>query len=73
MDCARALVVGNGLDDGVHMGPLVDAQQLATVLTYIEAGTHEGAQLVTGGRRIADGAFRARLLRRADRVRRRTA
>ncbi len=56
VDRARALVVGNGLEDGVHMGPLVDAQQLATVLTYIEAGTREGAQLVTGGRRLQDGA-----------------
>jgi len=56
VDRARALVVGNGLEDGVQMGPLVDAQQLATVLTYIEAGTREGARLVTGGRRIRDGA-----------------
>ena len=56
VDRARALVVGNGLEDGVHMGPLVDAQQLATVLTYIEAGAREGARLVTGGRPHQDGA-----------------
>jgi len=56
VDRARALRVGNGLEDGVEMGPLVDAHQLETVLGYIEAGRHDGARLLTGGRRLADGA-----------------
>ncbi|HYM69377.1 MAG TPA: aldehyde dehydrogenase family protein [bacterium] len=55
VDRARALRVGNGLEDGVEMGPLVDAHQLETVLGYIEAGRHDGARLLTGGRRLADG------------------
>ncbi len=56
VDRARAIRVGNGLDDGVGMGPLVDAKQLATVLGYIETGQQEGARLATGGRRLAAGA-----------------
>jgi len=56
VDQARAIRVGNGLEDGVGMGPLVDAKQLATVLRYIETGQREGARLVTGGRRITAGA-----------------
>jgi alpha-ketoglutaric semialdehyde dehydrogenase len=56
VDRARTIRVGNGLDEGVGMGPLVDETQLRTVLGYIEAGQHEGARLVCGGRRLAEGA-----------------
>ncbi len=59
VDRARALRVGNGLQDGVTMGPLVDGGQLCTVLDYIERGRQEGARLLTGGRRL-DGGPHAR-------------
>jgi len=55
VDRARELRVGNGLDEGVEMGPLVDAGQLKTVLAYIEAGRYDGARLLVGGRRLVDG------------------
>lgn len=57
VDRARAIRVGNGLEDGVTMGPLVDGKQLTTVMGYVEAGRHEGARLVCGGRRLADGEY----------------
>ena len=57
VDRARTIRVGNGLEAGVGMGPLVDAKQLATVLGYIEAGRADGARLVCGGRRLSDGAL----------------
>jgi alpha-ketoglutaric semialdehyde dehydrogenase len=57
VDRARAIRVGNGLEEGVTMGPLVDGKQLAAVLQYVEAGRHEGARLVCGGRRLADGEY----------------
>lgn len=41
--------VGNGLEDGVDMGPVVDEGQLKTDLYYIELGKEEGAKLLTGG------------------------
>ncbi|MBI4264248.1 MAG: aldehyde dehydrogenase family protein, partial [Acidobacteria bacterium] len=53
---ARALRVGNGLDERVQMGPLVSEAQLATVARYVETGRKEGATLVTGGRVLTDGA-----------------
>jgi acyl-CoA reductase-like NAD-dependent aldehyde dehydrogenase len=53
---AQAMRVGNGLEDGIDMGPLVDAKQVATVLQYVETGRQEGARLVCGGRRLTDGA-----------------
>ena len=57
-EAARGLKVGDGLADGVQMGPAVSADQLETDLRYIEVGRGEGAELVTGGERIAgEGHF----------------
>jgi aldehyde dehydrogenase (NAD+) len=53
---AAALKVGNGMEAGVDVGPSVDEAQMKTVLQYIEVGQQEGARLVTGGRRLTDGA-----------------
>jgi acyl-CoA reductase-like NAD-dependent aldehyde dehydrogenase len=50
---ARGLVVGPALDPATEMGPLVSAQQLATVERYVAKGLEEGATLACGGRRIA--------------------
>lgn len=52
---AEALRVGDGLDPSVHMGPVVCAEQMETVLEYIEVGKREGAELLTGGQRLSDG------------------
>ncbi|MBI2187559.1 MAG: aldehyde dehydrogenase family protein [Acidobacteria bacterium] len=52
----RALRVGNGLDPAVQMGPSVSEAQLATVQRYVEIGRGEGARLLTGGRRLCEGA-----------------
>lgn len=43
------LVVGNALDKGVDIGPLVDQTQLEKTLKYIDIGKSEGADLVCGG------------------------
>ena len=53
---ARGLRVGNGLDPDVQMGPSVSDAQVATVSRYVEIGRQEGARLLTGGRRLYDGA-----------------
>ena len=52
---ARALRVGNGLEEGVQVGPLVSESQLETVMKYVAIGRAEGATLVTGGHRLTDG------------------
>jgi len=46
---ARKLVVGNGLESGVQMGPVVSDDQLKTDLDYIGIGKSEGAKLLVGG------------------------
>jgi aldehyde dehydrogenase (NAD+) len=54
---ARALKVGNGLTAGVDMGPAVSKAQLAGNLEYVDGAVSQGAKLVTGGKRLADGEF----------------
>jgi phenylacetaldehyde dehydrogenase len=44
--------VGPGTSPGTQMGPIISEQQLERVMSYVAAGRHEGAQLVTGGCRI---------------------
>ena len=50
--------VGNGIEPGTFMGPLVSAEHLAKVEGYIKAGVKEGARLVYGGKRPAGAAFK---------------
>jgi len=54
---AKALRVGNGLDEQTQMGPSVSESQLQTVMKYVEIGRAEGATLVTGGHRLDTGAY----------------
>jgi acyl-CoA reductase-like NAD-dependent aldehyde dehydrogenase len=49
---ARKLVPGDPLDPKTRLGPLVSQEQLDRVLDYVRQGTAEGAQLVTGGKRL---------------------
>jgi aldehyde dehydrogenase (NAD+) len=51
------VVVGNGLDAGVTMGPLVDEPSLERVLAYIRGAREEGAKLVAGGHRLEGPAY----------------
>lgn len=47
---ARALKIGDGLQDGVEMGPIVTAEARARIEGYVGLGVEEGAQLVVDGR-----------------------
>jgi succinate-semialdehyde dehydrogenase/glutarate-semialdehyde dehydrogenase len=47
-----ALQVGNGLDTGVQIGPLIDERALAKVEAHIADATEKGATLRTGGQRL---------------------
>ncbi|MGA8848325.1 MAG: aldehyde dehydrogenase family protein [Dehalococcoidia bacterium] len=49
---AESLRVGYQMDPTSHMGPLVSKQQLATVERYVKLGKDEGAELITGGKRV---------------------
>jgi phenylacetaldehyde dehydrogenase len=54
----RGIKVGPGTAPGMQMGPIISEKQLDRVLGYIAAGSSQGAQLVSGGKRIdRDGYF----------------
>ena len=46
---ARNLVVGNGMESGVQMGPVVNRSQLEIDYKYMTLGQTEGARLLAGG------------------------
>ena len=49
----RKLKIGNGMDDGVLLGPLVNSAQYEKVTQAIEKGKQSGATLAYGGERPA--------------------
>ncbi len=51
---ANALKVGNGMDDGVQMGPLIDDRRLPIMEHFISDAINSGASLETGGERIGN-------------------
>ncbi|HEY5261686.1 MAG TPA: aldehyde dehydrogenase family protein, partial [Solirubrobacteraceae bacterium] len=48
-DSANATRLGAGLDPHTQLGPLVSAEQRDRVMSYIDAGREQGAELVAGG------------------------
>jgi malonate-semialdehyde dehydrogenase (acetylating)/methylmalonate-semialdehyde dehydrogenase len=60
IEAASALRVGNGLEPGTQMGPVISARHRERVLSYVELGVAEGASLALDGRARslpADGFF----------------
>ncbi len=53
---AKEFRTGDGFDESVGVGPLVDENQLETVLRYLEIGKKE-AKLLVGGSRVTGGAY----------------
>ncbi|MEM9249828.1 MAG: NAD-dependent succinate-semialdehyde dehydrogenase [Pseudomonadota bacterium] len=53
-----ALTVGNGMDDGVEIGPLIDEDAITKVETHLADAEAKGAKVITGGAREgAEGTF----------------
>src|SRR5213083_842033 len=50
LGAAKNLRLGYGLDAGVTMGPLVSGRHKERVLSYVEAGRRDGAELLLDGR-----------------------
>ncbi|MGH6924059.1 MAG: betaine-aldehyde dehydrogenase [Propylenella sp.] len=44
--------IGDPLDPSTQMGPLISAEHIEKVLSYVAKGEAEGAKLLTGGRRL---------------------
>jgi acyl-CoA reductase-like NAD-dependent aldehyde dehydrogenase len=50
----RQIVMGDALDPQTTFGPLASARQCARVMEYVETAQTEGAERVTGGRRVLE-------------------
>ncbi len=51
----KALKIGNGVDDGVVIGPLIDMSAVDKVEEHLADATSKGASVLTGGQRHALG------------------
>ena len=53
----QAAKVGNGLEDGVLMGPLANERRIPAVQAMIQDAISHGARLKTGGKRIGNKGY----------------
>jgi succinate-semialdehyde dehydrogenase/glutarate-semialdehyde dehydrogenase len=57
-EAATALKVGNGLEDGVQQGPLIDMRAVEKVEEHLQDATSKGARVLAGGaRHTLGGSF----------------
>jgi succinate-semialdehyde dehydrogenase/glutarate-semialdehyde dehydrogenase len=50
-EAVRDLKVGNGTDEGVNIGPLINEQAVDDVMDFVDDALSKGAQVMAGGRR----------------------
>ncbi|MBP1966160.1 aldehyde dehydrogenase family protein [Paenibacillus aceris] len=53
----KQLRVGPAWEPGIHMGPLVNKEQLESVQRYVRLGKEEGAELLYGGEVLSGGTY----------------
>ena len=49
---AKSLRMGDTLDRGTSLGPVISEKQMKSILDYVDIGQQEGASLVTGGEKV---------------------
>ncbi len=54
---AAATVVGNGMEDGVEMGPTANDRRIPILTELVEDAVAQGAELCTGGARHGDTGY----------------
>ncbi|MFC3125824.1 NAD-dependent succinate-semialdehyde dehydrogenase [Pseudoroseomonas globiformis] len=57
VDYAKSVRVGNGLEDGVQMGPLANDRRVPAMEALIADAQQKGAQIRTGGNRIGNKGY----------------
>jgi succinate-semialdehyde dehydrogenase/glutarate-semialdehyde dehydrogenase len=55
MVATASLKLGNGMDDGVNVGPLINAKAANDVLKFVDDAVASGAKVVAGGERASLG------------------
>lgn len=51
----KHLTIGNGLDESVKIGPVINAKAIEKIEKYVGIGKDEGAKLLAGGNVLTDG------------------
>jgi aldehyde dehydrogenase (NAD+) len=54
---AKTLKVGDPLDPATQLGPVVSAEQLERISSYLQLGREQGARAIAGGQRLTEGAL----------------
>lgn len=50
----KKLSIGNGLDESIKVGPIINQEGMDKIKYYIEVGKEEGAELLAGGEELTD-------------------
>ncbi|QEA13449.1 NAD-dependent succinate-semialdehyde dehydrogenase [Comamonas flocculans] len=58
----KAMKVGNGFEEGVSVGPLIEPAALAKVDKHVKDALKKGARIVTGGKRLRGQFFEPTVL-----------
>ena len=53
----KKLPIGNQLDPRTSIGPIASAEQLNTVMNYVDIGKKEGAEIAYGGNCMTEGQY----------------
>lgn len=57
VESVKCIKMGNPLDANTDQGPLVSKEQMDRVLSFVEHGKADGAQLLAGGKRHGTKGF----------------
>lgn len=61
-EATNKLIVGNPLDKQTDVGPSINTKEVDRVEQWVNEAIEEGAQLITGGKRISDTFFEPTIL-----------
>lgn len=57
LDEMKKLTIGDGLDEGVKIGPVINKAALEKINHYVQIGKKEGATLLAGGRILSEPPY----------------
>ncbi|HLR67914.1 MAG TPA: aldehyde dehydrogenase family protein [Virgibacillus sp.] len=57
LEKTKELKIGNGLQDDIKVGPIINQAGMDKIKDYIKIGQDEGAKLLAGGKELTDGQY----------------
>jgi len=61
-EVTNKLIIGNPLDATTDVGPLINTREVSRVAQWVNEAIEEGAELISGGKRISDTFFEPTIL-----------